>query len=191
MFGDLFGRGRRASRKGQDIRSEVTIDLRSAIQGTVVELARPGAEPTKVRLPPGAIEGTTLRIAGQGAPGRNGGEPGDLLLVVHVGPHPHFRLEGADLHLDVPISIAEAYLGAKVKVPTVDGAVTVKVPERTQSGTVLRVRGKGVPRKGKDAGDLYVHFMVHVPREAHPDLKALMERLASFQATDLREGIAF
>ena len=110
--------------------------------------------------------------------------------MVRVSPHPFFRLEGQDLHLRLPITVAEAYLGAKVKVPTVDGTVTLKVPERTQSGTTLRLRGKGVPRRGREPGDLYVTFEVHIPTDASPEIAATMEKLASLQKSDPRAGVA-
>ena len=116
-----------------------------------------------MRIPPGAADGSRVRIAGQGGASPNGGARGDLVLTIHVAPHPFFRREGDDLHLDVPVTLAEAYRGAKVKVPTVDGSVTLKVPEGTQSGTTVRLRGKGVARKGRPGGDLYVHFQVRIP----------------------------
>jgi curved DNA-binding protein len=147
VFSDLFGRSRRRGpQKGQDFASEVTVDFAGAVRGTMVELRPGGGEgaPVTVRIPAGADEGSRVRIAGQGGPSPNGGPPGDLLLEIHVQPHPHFRREGDDLHLAVPITVAEAYLGAKVKVPTIDGSVSLKVPPKSQSGTMVRLRGKGV-----------------------------------------------
>jgi curved DNA-binding protein len=96
------------------------------------------------------------------------------------------------LHLDLPIAIAEAYQGAKVKVPTVDGAVTLKVPELTQSGNVVRLRGKGVARKGREPGDLFVHFLIHIPTDRRPEVADLIEGLAKLQtdASVLRKAIA-
>jgi curved DNA-binding protein len=192
MFGDLFQRGRRSRGpvKGQDHESDVTIDFASALRGTTFELRTDGrAEPVTVRIPAGAADGSRVRIAGQGGASPNGGPRGDLLLDIHVTPHKFFRREGDDLHLDVPITIAEAYRGAKVRVPTIDGAVALKVPERAQSGTVLRLRGKGVVRKGKPSGDLYVHFLVQVPSDASPKLDALVDEIAAFQQDDPRRDI--
>jgi curved DNA-binding protein len=193
IFGDLFGRAgrRRGPQKGPDYSSEVTVDLAGALRGTMLEL-RPnggGGEPVTVRIPPGADEGSRVRIPGQGGPSPNGGAPGDLLLHIHVQPHPHFRREGDDLHLTVPITIAEAYRGAKVKVPTIDGSVTLKVPPKSQSGSKVRLRGKGVARKGRDAGDLYVHFEVQIPTEDDPKVGALVDQLAEYQKGDPRESI--
>ncbi len=192
MFGDLFGRGRRTRgpSKGQDFESQVTIDFISAVRGTTLELRPQGATaPTVVRIPPGAAEGSRVRIAGQGGPSPNGGPSGDMILEIHVEPHRFFRREGDDLHLDVPVTVAEAYQGAKVKVPTIDGAVTLKVAARTQSGTVVRVRGKGVVRKDKTPGDLYVHYQVHVPTGDDPELHSIMEKLALLQPEDPRRDI--
>ena len=192
MFGDLFGRARRGRgpAKGADLLSEVTINFASSVRGTTMELRSPATgEPVTVRIPAGATDGSRVRIAGQGSPSPNGGPAGDLILDIHVEPHPHFRREGDDLHLDLPITLAEAYHGAKVKVPTVDGAVTLKVPPRTQSGNILRLRGKGVARKGKAPGDLYVHFLAHVPTSTAPEVGELIDSLAKHQAEDPREGI--
>jgi len=186
LFGDLFGRGggaggrrpQAARGRGGDIEQELTIDFGSAIRGTSISLQRPGeAEPVTVRIPPGAHEGSRLRIRGQGSPGLGGGPAGDLVLHIHVTPHPFFRREGDDLHLDVPVTLGEAYRGEKIRIPTPDGDVMLKVPPRTQTGQVMRLRGKGVTRKGKDAGDLYVRFLVHVPTEDDPEIAKAVEAL--------------
>ncbi|MGO9709846.1 MAG: DnaJ C-terminal domain-containing protein [Polyangiaceae bacterium] len=194
MFGDLFGRAsrRRGPQKGPDFESEVTVDFASAVRGTMVELRPRGGEgaPVTVRIPAGAAEGSRVRIAGQGGASPNGGPPGDLVLEIHVQPHPHFRREGDDLHLSVPITVAEAYKGAKVKVPTIDGFVSLKVPPKSQSGTVVRLRGKGVAKKGQPEGDLYVHFEVQVPKGDEPKLAALIDELAAFQSEDVRANLA-
>ena len=198
IFGDLFGGrargarggGRGAALRGQDAESTVTIDFVSAVKGITLELTR-GDDKVQVRIPPGANEGSRLRIAGQGHPGMGGGPPGDLLLTLHVTPHPHFRREGDDLHLDVPVTIGEAYRGEKIKIPTPDGEVTLKVPARTQSGQVTRLRGKGVVRKGKEPGDLYVKFIVHVPTEDDPEVAKAVDLLASRMTGNPREGLHF
>jgi curved DNA-binding protein len=193
LFGDFIGRARRTRgpSKGPDLESETTIDFASAVRGATLEL-RPqgsGGSPVTVRIPPGADEGSRVRIPGQGGPSSNGGPSGDLVLTLHVTPHPHFRREGDDLHLDLPVTVAEAYHGAKIKVPTVDGSVTLKVPERAQSGNAVRLRGKGVVKKGREPGDLYVHFLVQIPRDADPELAKAIDRVASFQTEDPRADI--
>jgi curved DNA-binding protein len=193
VFGDLFGRrGRRGPTPGRDVESEVTVDFASAIRGTTLELRTEtggSQQVVKVRIPPGATDGSRVRIAGQGMPSSSGGPRGDLMLTIHVQPHPHFRREGDDLHLDLPLALHEAYFGAKVVVPTLDGSVTIKVPERTQGGTPLRVRGKGVHRKGHTPGDLYVHFELRIPTGNGADLTSLFEKLKEHQTEDVRKGI--
>lgn len=193
LFGDLFSRARRQRGpvKGPDLESEITIDFASALRGTMLEL-RPqglGGTPVTVRIPAGADEGSRVRIAGQGAPSPSGGARGDLVLTIHVTPHPHFRRDGDDLHLDLPITVSEAFHGAKVKVPTVDGAVSLKVPEKTQSGQTVRLRGKGVARKGRAAGDLYVHFLIQIPTEGGGELSRLVDEMGKLQQGDPREHI--
>jgi curved DNA-binding protein len=198
LFGDLLGgnrgggRRQRGPTKGPDFESEITIDFPSAIRGATLDLHPQGqnASPVTVRIPPGADEGSRVRIAGQGGPSSNGGPRGDLVLTVHVEPHPHFRREGDDLHLDLPITIGEAYHGAKVRVPTVDGAVTMKVPRRAQSGQTVRLKGKGVARKGRPEGDLYVHFLVQVPVDPNNEAAELIDQLAKLQPDDPRQGLA-
>jgi curved DNA-binding protein len=193
LFGDLVGRARRSRGpiRGSDLESEVTIDFSSAIRGATLELRPQGqmAEAVTVRIPAGAADGSRVRIAGQGAPSPTDGPRGDLVLTIHVTPHPYFRREEDDLHLDLPVTVAEAYHGAKVRVPTIEGAVSLKVPERTQSGQVVRLRGKGVAKKGRAPGDLYVHFQIHVPTDTSPTVADLVDRLGKFQTEDLRANI--
>jgi curved DNA-binding protein len=195
LFGDLLGRSRRGRStvvKGGDIESEMTIGFALAVRGGEVEIQLQGAPtPLKVRVPPGASEGSRLRVAGHGSPSPNGGEPGDLVLAIHVTPHDHFRRDGDDLHLDLPIGVGEAYHGAKVRVPTPDGSVTLKVPEHTQSGNVVRLRGKGVARKGHPAGDLFVHFLIHLPDGGEGEIATHIDELARHQTGDLRREIHF
>jgi curved DNA-binding protein len=193
LFGDLMGRARRTRgpTRGPDLESEITIDFASAVRGATLELRPQGhlGTPVTVRIPAGAIEGSRVRIAGQGGPSPSGGPRGDLVLTVHVTPHPHFRREGDDLHLDLPITLSEAHHGAKVRVPTPDASVNLKVPEGTQSGQIVRLRGKGVARKGRPAGDLYVHFLIQVPASRSDEVSRLVDELAKFQTQDPRADI--
>jgi curved DNA-binding protein len=193
-FGDLFGgrRRRRGPMRGADQESEITIDFASAVKGGTFTLrTAESEEPVTVRIPPGADEGSVLRIPGLGAPGAAGGQRGDLLVRIHVRPHPYFRREKNDLHLDLPISASEAYLGAKVKVPTPDGAVTLKVPPHTQSGQVTRLKGKGVTKKNAPPGDLYVRFMVQLPAAESEEIARAVEILGRATPEDLRDPIQF
>ncbi|MGD0675927.1 MAG: J domain-containing protein [Polyangiaceae bacterium] len=193
LFGDLMGRARRSRgpAKGPDLESEITIDFPSAVRGATLDIHPQGsaAAPVTVRIPAGATDGSRVRIGGQGAPSSSGGPRGDLVLTVHVTPHPHFRREGDDLHLDLPVTVGEAYHGAKVRVPTVEGAVTLRVPQHTQSGQIVRLRGKGVARKGRAAGDLYVHFMIQIPSQGGAELGELVDKLQAFQTDDPRRDI--
>jgi len=195
LFGDLFGGGRRRKRgpqRGPDQESEITIDFSMAVKGGTLTLRTSDSdEPITVRIPPGAAEGSRLRLAGQGGRSPNGGTSGDLLLRIHVRPHPYFRREGNDLHLDLPITPGEAYGGGKVKVPTADGAVSLKVPAHTQSGQMLRLKGKGVARKNAEPGDLYVHFQVQLPTVENDELRDAVQKLDGAMPGDPRENIAF
>jgi molecular chaperone DnaJ len=140
----------------------------------------------KVKIPAGVQDGATIRIPGKGNPGRNGGAPGDLLLKVHVTPHPVFERRGNNLHVTVPISFTEAALGTTVEVPTLDGSVSIKIPTGTPNGKVFRVKGRGVKPDRGPAGDLYARAEVVVPRKVSREEKKLLEQLAEMETEDLR-----
>jgi len=191
LLGGRFGR-RRGPMRGHDLESEITIDFVSAVRGTTLTLQPQGSsEPVTVRIPAGADEGSRVRIRGQGAKSPSGGPPGDLVLTIHVRPHPFFRREGDDLHVDVPITVAEAYNGARIRVPTPDKDVFLKVPEKAQSGQIARLRGKGVARKNREPGDLYVHFQVQVPTADTPEVREAIAVLERAQTEDPRAKLHF
>jgi curved DNA-binding protein len=196
MLGDLFGgggRGRRGSvgAKGSDVASEVAIDFVSAIRGAELRLrVQDGGDEVTVRVPPGAGDGDKVRVAGHGAPSMMGGPPGDLVINVRVNPHPFFERDGLDLYLNLPVTIGEAHRGAKVRVPTPDGPVTLSVPKHAQSGQEARLKGKGVKRAGKQ-GDLYVRFLVKLPAQDSPEIDAAVTTLESAMTGDVRGGIHF
>jgi curved DNA-binding protein len=195
MLGDLFGGGRGPRRsgpaKGSDLTSEVNVDFVSAIRGAELRLQlQEGGDPVTVRIPAGAGEGDRVRVQGHGAPGAHGGPQGDLLLTIRVGAHPHFERAGLDLYLDLPITAGEAYRGAKVRVPTPEGAVTLTVPKHAQSGQVARLKGKGVKRQNQQ-GDLYVRFAIKLPEDESSAVAKAIEALDAASDEDLREGIAF
>jgi curved DNA-binding protein len=170
--------------------SEVAVDLSEAITGTqVVVRLQSGGEKT-VRIPPGAGDGDKVRVAGHGMPGR-GGPPGDLLITVKVRPHEHFKRDGLDLELDLPLTPGEAFEGAKVGVPTPDGEVSLKVPAGTQSGQRTRLRGKGVKRQGK-VGDLFVRFLIRLPEQPSKKVAMAIEDLdaAISQERPLRRDLS-
>jgi molecular chaperone DnaJ len=143
----------------------------------------------RARLPEGVVDGQTVRLPGKGDPGLGGGRPGDLYVTVHVEPHPVLRRSGDNLHLALPITFAEAALGAKVAVPTLDGPVTLKIPAGTESGTTFRVRGRGAPRPGGGTGDLLVTVQVAVPRKLTKTQKKLVEDLAHLDDSDVRADL--
>jgi curved DNA-binding protein len=178
LFGDLFGgRGQRPGAKGPDIASELGVDFASALRGATIKLRlQDGSDEVTVRIPPGAADGDKVRLRGKGAPGAMGGPPGDLVLLIHVAPHPHFKREGLDLHLDLPITVAEAYRGAKVRVPTPDGDVSLSVPKHAQSGQTVRLKGRGVQR-GKERGDLYVRFLIQLPTDESREVSQAVDVL--------------
>lgn len=152
----------------------------------------PGVRKVTVRVPPGADQGSRLRVAGMGKPGVRGGPPGDLYIEVHVRPHPHFRREGLDLHLTLPVTLEEAYLGASVEVPTPEGPVQLKIPPRSQSGMKLRLRGKGVKRgSGADAplGDLMVELQVRLPDQADAALAEAIKAAKGAYSKPVRQGV--
>lgn len=190
LFGEMFGaRTRRGPARGADLQSDVAVDFLSALKGAELKLRlQDGGSEVTVRVPPGAGDGDKLRVAGHGAPGSAGGPPGDLLITLRVRPHPFFERSGLDLYLDLPITVGEAYRGAKVRVPTLDGPVTLTVPPKAQSGQVARLKGKGVQRQGQ-TGDLYVRFLVRVPEGATPEIDKAIETLERAQTGDVRAGL--
>jgi len=177
-FADLFGRARpRGPARGGDLQAAMQMDLHQAITGTEVSLDVPGHGTVRVRIPPGADSGSVIRIPGKGAPGRGGGPPGDLLIEIEVNAHPRVRREGLDLHMDLPVTLDEAYNGASIEVPTFEGNVVLKIPPRSQNGAKLRLRGKAIGRK--DArGDFLISLSVRMP-DKHDEALAEALRAAS------------
>jgi curved DNA-binding protein len=132
----------------------------------------------KVKIPPGVRDGQRLRVSGRGEPGLGGGPPGDLYLRVRLASHPDFRVEGGDLYYDLDLAPWEAALGASVSIPTLSGPVSIKIPPATQTGQRLRVRGRGLPGRENEKGDLYVVARIQMPKEIAESEKALWEQLA-------------
>jgi DnaJ-class molecular chaperone len=195
LFGDLFssGRGRRRSSnvRGSDIASEVGVDFISAIRGAELKLRlQDGGEEVTVRVPPGAGDGDKVRVPGHGAPGMFGGPAGDLILTIRVGRHPNFERDGLDLYLDLPITLREAYHGAKIRIPTPDGAVTLTVPKQAQSGQVARLKGRGVKRK-TEQGDLYVRFLIRLPEAPSAAVEKAIDAIEATREGDVRAGVKF
>ncbi|MBW2713604.1 MAG: J domain-containing protein [Deltaproteobacteria bacterium] len=206
MFGDLFGggggrRGGQAfARKGQDLETTLQLSFDEAAEGGERQIAvnRPQADGTArrenvlIRIPPGVGDGGKIRLPGKGGEGMGGGPAGDLFAHIRVGKHPFFTREGRNLHVDLPISVKEAVLGARVEVPTLKGQVTLTIPPETDSGTKLRLRGKGIPnpKKGADPGDLYVTVQISVPRGLDEDAKEKLKAISSFDPENIREKLS-
>ena len=194
IFSNLFGGGgRRAPRKGQDLQTEATITFRESIFGTNLDLRlgtdRGAAQNITARVPAGVNDGAKIRVKGKGAPGEAG--PGDLFILLHVKPHPIFSRKAENLTLVLPITFAEAALGADVKVPVMSGEeVTVRIAPGTPNGRTLRVKGRGIT-KGSHTGDLLVTVDVQVPQrvdgKALEALKAFAEETSS---QDVRADLA-
>ena len=190
LFEDLLGgfgfQDVRRPRRGDDLETEVELSFEDSINGTTVTLPHGG----KAKIPPGVGNGARIKVAGKGGQSGNGGPAGDLFVKVHVRPHPIFgRASTGDLTIAVPVTIAEAALGTKVEVPTLDGSVTVKVPPGTQHGKKLRVRGRGGPAPKGGRRDLLVTIDVRIPAKLSKQEKELLEQFAEVHTESPRADL--
>ena len=158
---------------GQDLHASLTIDLADAAKGTKTRVHLPTGKDVEVKIPAGLLSGQQIRLKGQGWPSANG-RPGDALITVNVAPHPLFAPDGSDLRLDLPITLYEASIGGKVRVPTLDGAVELAIPAGTNSGRTFRLKGKGLKAKS-GTGDLLATVRIVLPERLDDDFKALMK----------------
>jgi curved DNA-binding protein len=170
------GFGRNVPIPGEDYETPVRIRLEEAARGAEREFQLDGRT-LRARIPKGAIDGQRLRLRGKGGPGVNGGPAGDLYLQIALEPHPLFRTRGHDLEIEVPIAPWEAALGAEVEVPTLEGRLTMKVPAGSKGGQKLRLGGKGLPKPGGGAGDLYAALEIVVPGTLTERERKLYEEL--------------
>jgi DnaJ-class molecular chaperone len=180
-FGGFSGfsngaRGAAPPAKGADAGYRLAVRFEDAATLKEQRVTLSSGKTVDIKLPKGVEEGTKIRLAGQGQPGAGGN--GDAIVTIHITPHRFFKREGDDVRLDLPVTLDEAVLGAKVKVPTVDGPVVVTVPKGSNSGKVLRLKGKGFTARTGDRGDQLVTLMVDLPAE-DPELTAFAERLRS------------
>ncbi len=175
MFGGRGGRpgGGGFASRGSDVRARIEIDLEEAILGGKKRLAFTDGRSLDVSIPKGAADGQTLRLKGQGAPGRAG--PGDALIEIAVRPHPVFRREGESLIMDLPVSLPDAVLGGKVQAPTPEGSVSLNVPQGSNSGSILRLKGRGLADGQGGRGDLLARLLVTLPDTVDPELQNLAE----------------
>jgi DnaJ-class molecular chaperone len=180
IFSDLFGgggrRARNQPRKGESYEFALTIGFEDAARGATRRIVLPDGRDLDVKIPVGLKDGQQIRLRGQGAPGANNGPAGDVLLTVTVAPHPYLTRDGDNLRMELPITLQEAVLGGKVPVPTLTGTVEMNVPPNSNTGSTLRLKGKGIPGHptssgGHPAGDLYVKLVVTLPDKADDALK--------------------
>ncbi|MFT5454032.1 MAG: DnaJ-class molecular chaperone [Myxococcota bacterium] len=181
-----FG-GQQRDTKGPDTRADIQVDFLTAANGGEREISFADGRRMKVRVPPGIRDGETLRLRGKGGASRAGGASGDLLLTIKVSAHAHFVRDGDDVTVRVPLTVPEAVSGAQVRVPTLSGAVKLTVPAGARSGQRLRVKGKGISRRGKPRGDLYAEFVVVPPPALDADTLA---KLADAYDEDVRAHLA-
>ena len=174
-------------RPGQDISAALTITLPEAAKGTDKRVQLPTGREVDVKIPAGLNEGQVIRLKGQGLAG-SGGRAGDLLITVSVAPHPLFTRNGADLRLELPVTLYEAVLGARVRVPTLDGAVELAIPPGTSSGRIFRLKGKGFPAK-QGKGDLLATVRIVLPEGGDSDLEELMRKWRKLKPHDPRQGM--
>jgi DnaJ-class molecular chaperone len=182
-------------RRGANLEASLELDFLEAARGGEkrLQISRPTAtgghrsESVTVRIPPGVADGGQIRLRGKGGEGLGGGPAGDLIARIRVRSHPLFRRDNRDISLEVPLTIAEATLGTQVEVPTLDGRVTVTIPPGTDSGSKLRLRGKGVPDpSGGAAGDFYVTVKISVPKKLDDVAAQQLRELANDDPTNLR-----
>lgn len=171
MFGAGGARQKPRPTKGRDVIMTIDVPFLEACRGGKRRLAVPGRRTLDIVLPAGLRDGELVRLRGMGDPGFEGGPPGDAFVEVHVEPHGFFRREGADIHLDLPVTFSEAVLGASVRTPTVHGLVDLKVPANAKAGQRLRLRGKGVDDRNGGMGDQFVRLTIVPPAHADAELK--------------------
>ena len=195
-FGPQFDRGSRTNiQKGQDMQSELSITLREAYSGTQRSLKLQTGGRTRtvnVKIPKGIKDGGKIRVAGEGAksPAGAGGPAGDLYLVINIAPHNFFTRKGDDLYCEVPVTIKEAFYGAKIDIPTFSGKIMVKVPPKTQGGKTLRLKGKGIPKlRSSEFGDLYAKIKLILPEKLNSEQKKHFEEFARSYDENPRENI--
>lgn len=178
ILGDMFGGGGRGrgggfQSRGSDVRATLEVDLEEAIQGGKKRIAFTDGRTLDVTIPKGAADGQVLRLKGQGSPGRAG--PGDALIELSLRPHPLYRREKDGLVMDLPISVPDAVLGGKVQAPTPEGSVTLNVPAGSNSGSTLRLKGRGLSDAQGRRGDLLARLVVTLPDKTDPDLTRVAE----------------
>lgn len=189
--GSAAGRGssrkRTTKQKGSDVRYSLRASFLDAVLGSKRRVSLSEGKTLDVSVPAGAKDGQTLRLKGQGQPGAGGGAAGDALIEIHVDNHAFFTRKGADIHLNVPVRLDEALLGAKITVPTIHGKVSVSVPEGANTGTTLRLKNKGIKKSATSHGDQYVHLQIMLPDTPDKKLKDFAASWGKKNTEDLRQ----
>lgn len=204
ILNSMFGGGTRGARPGAgggaqfefdtggigldlDVNVAMSVSLEEAVKGGEKRVRLPNGKELNVKIPAGVTEGQQIRLRGQGESAQ-GHPPGDLLLTINIAPHPYFKVEGADLRIDLPVTLYEAVLGGKVRVPTLGNAVELSVPKNTSSGRTFRLKGKGLPKAG-GTGDLFVTLRIMLPDGNDAELEALMEKWRDQHPYNPRSGL--
>ncbi|MGA7390008.1 MAG: J domain-containing protein [Pseudolabrys sp.] len=177
-----------ATGAGQDLHASLTITLADAAKGTKTRVHLPTGKDVEVKIPAGITSGQQIRLKGQGWPSATG-KAGDAMITINVAPHPVFKPDGSDLRLELPITLYEAALGGKVRVPTLDGAVELAIPAGTNSGRTFRLKGKGLKAKS-GAGDLLATVRIVLPERVDEEFKELMKKWRDKKPYDPREDLA-
>lgn len=204
ILNSMFGGGVRGARPGAgggaqfefdtggigldlDVNVAMSVSLEESVKGGDKRVRLPNGKELNVKIPAGVTEGQQIRLRGQGESAQ-GHPPGDLLITISIAPHPYFKVEGADLRIDLPVTLYEAVLGAKVRVPTLGNAVELSVPKNTSSGRTFRLKGKGLPKAG-GTGDLFVTIRIMLPDGNDAELEALMEKWRDQHPYNPRSGL--
>ncbi len=190
LFRDFFNFGQRGGQRagmkmrGADVTYKAEVAFLEAARGAKKRLTLSDGKTLDITIPPGTVDGQSLRLKGQGLPGQGGAPNGDAYVEIAVKPHAYFEREGSDILLECPISLGEAVLGGQITVPTIDGNVSLKVPKGSNTGTQLRLKGKGVVDAKGHRGDQYVRFVVVLPRQMDSELEQAVERWAKSNGAD-------
>jgi DnaJ-class molecular chaperone len=190
LFAELFRRQAQQSRRapGMDLHYRLAVEFLDAIKGATRRLTLPDGGTLDVTIPPGIQEGQVLRLRGKGAPSTGEGRAGDAMVEISIIPHRFFTRMGDDIHLELPVTLSEAFLGAHVKVPTPAGSVMLRVPKGSNTGSVLRLKGKGVPRQGGH-GDELVKLKVILPSGPNPELETFLSNWTAGKSYDPRKDM--
>ncbi|MDP9810765.1 DnaJ-class molecular chaperone [Rhizobium tibeticum] len=192
IFSSFFSRRARSSEfraQGQDRHYAMEVDFLDAVNGTKTQIRLPDGPALDLQIPPGTRDGQTLRLRGKGEPGIGGGPSGDALVEIRVRPHRFYIRDGDDIRFDLPITLREAVLGGKVRAPTPSGPVNLTLPPHSNTGKLLRLKGKGIPKKGAGAGDIYISLKIVLPDAPDQKLTDFMTGWTAGDTQDPRKGM--